>query len=428
MLDMIAFIIPTIATAIIFVAYFAYLLPFRFKNRRLLVLPVLAILIPSTLVSGASNSNMVLNFFVNYVLLLVALCFFRKILLGFLYALILEVVFLLYDGFIYYTICIIWGNVALATPLYYFPGQFVMIMLSSITVSIIARKFKSIQQFDIPKSYWLLLLITPFGSIFLMYHTNLAFQVNHTMLFETLVVVLILFAMIVGSTVIYSNIVDYFNIKLSNQALSSQLMAFSQKQQDIARQHSETIKIRHDLKNQLVPIQTALEEREYQRTCDSLRQVIGTFDTQHHITYTGIEYIDDMLNYKASIACEFGIAFHVNDEMDCPPAASLMDISAAIGIALDNVIEACCQDKVSKDVYIEFGHQKGVFYIKIENHFLHDLKMNRYGELLTTKTDTANHGLGINSIRALIEKNGGVIDLKTENGKFILKMIMNPSK
>ena len=44
----------------------------------------------------------------------------------------------------------------------------------------------------------------------------------------------------------------------------------------------------------------------------------------------------------------------------------------------------------------------------------------------TTKADEASHGYGVHSIKTLTEKYKGQMLIKTENGKYLLRLIFTP--
>ena len=424
MIDFLIFFNATILTPIIIVGYLAYLLPFRMKSKYLLIVPLLTVIFLSSAADRIPISNMVLNFFINCFAILVALIFFGNTMQGLLYVLILEAVLLLSDGFVYHIACIIWGNEYISTEISYLLTQLAVIVISTTILLFVTQKLKSVQYISVPKIYWIFLFTIPAGSIFLLFCIYGLYQSSEVVMLEPLVSIIVVFFIIISTITIYSNTIDYFRIKLHNQKLTSQFEAFAQKQKDVAAISRKMHQIQHDMKNQLFPIISALESDEYDIAKTSLKKIFNGISDNVSIIYTGNEYIDDMLNYKIGVAQKYGVNIKVENKMGISPKISFMDVSAVIGIALDNAIEACSKDVTKKDVSIFFFCWMGIFYVKIENEFLGEVKTDKQGRFLTTKENPDAHGYGLESIRKLLNINDGELNIETKNNKFVLKIIL----
>ena len=51
--------------------------------------------------------------------------------------------------------------------------------------------------------------------------------------------------------------------------------------------------------------------------------------------------------------------------------------------------------------------------------------MKEVGKLISTKNDFRRHGYGISSIQKVADKYGGDVIIETEDGKFVLTVMMN---
>lgn len=422
--------VVTILIEIIVIAYFSYLLRFRLGNKWFLPVPVIAMTIMSIVLSSIISSfglkGMVINFIANSVTLFIGLLFFKDLTRGLLYALIMEVLILLSDGIAYYTVSMITqadNTVVLSDPINLILGLSLNIFLLCGLSLFFGKRLKSIQQMDIPKSYWGLLLMIPACSIWIIYTLYGLYQESQVMLIEVSSSLLLLLGMIFGSTVIYEKIADYFNEKLKNHALSSQIEVLGEKQNNQAVLHRETMNVEHDLKNKLLPVLYSLNNKEFLDAREAVSQILGDLNDIHNISDIGIECIDDMINYKAAIARKDDITFHVDNNIENRPDIPFMDISAAIGIALDNAIEACQKEGANKDIYIDFICKSGIFITRIENDLVEELRTDKHGVYLTAKPDSDKHGFGIKSIQTILDRHNGELHIEVKGGKFILIII-----
>lgn len=108
--------------------------------------------------------------------------------------------------------------------------------------------------------------------------------------------------------------------------------------------------------------------------------------------------------------------------------AHSFDIVIILGNLLENAIDASKQtDEKVLNVYISF--KQGVLKIEIENSFLEKLLLqekNELGEVFfaTTKRNKMQYGIGISSVKKIVEKYNGNMEIKHRNQRFFVKIIL----
>ena len=93
---------------------------------------------------------------------------------------------------------------------------------------------------------------------------------------------------------------------------------------------------------------------------------------------------------------------------------------------LDNAIEATekLEDEEEKQIFIKLIYQKKRLFIEIRNPYRGSLKKGRSGDYLSGKKDQENHGIGLKSVRKVVEKYDGTLDIHTENQQFQITIIL----
>ena len=89
------------------------------------------------------------------------------------------------------------------------------------------------------------------------------------------------------------------------------------------------------------------------------------------------------------------------------------------GNALDNAVE--CEEKRpegSRLIHLSIKDIGNMLFIRVENAY--DGPKITDGEIETSKDDKRYHGFGIKSMRRIVEKYGGEMDVNTANGLFCL--------
>ena len=84
------------------------------------------------------------------------------------------------------------------------------------------------------------------------------------------------------------------------------------------------------------------------------------------------------------------------------------DISLILGNLLENAIEGAEKAEKRKYIKLRIKYDKKNLLIAVENSYGGKLKKIK-GELRTTKEDTANHGIGLASVRRAARKYQGTV-------------------
>lgn len=71
------------------------------------------------------------------------------------------------------------------------------------------------------------------------------------------------------------------------------------------------------------------------------------------------------------------------------------------------------------------GVKKEAWIIVIKNPYEKEIKRDRNGNILSTKTKEYRRGYGLKSIERIVEKYQGESIIDTENGRFSLTMVLN---
>ena len=79
----------------------------------------------------------------------------------------------------------------------------------------------------------------------------------------------------------------------------------------------------------------------------------------------------------------------------------------------------------NKDIEIAMGIKKQSLVLVIKNPYEGYLKQDKSGKLISTKNDFRRHGYGISSIQKVADKYGGDVIIETQDGKFVLTVMMN---
>lgn len=199
------------------------------------------------------------------------------------------------------------------------------------------------------------------------------------------------------------------------------------------QQYFEIRRLKHDMANHL-QVLSALPPEEQKRYFDGLAQNPAFTQTLHYCDDATVNAVlatkENQLNrYGIRLSCFIDIP----KELPFSPA----DICALFANALDNAAEACRKTSENdKKIILESKAQKGLFCLKVVNPTEKSGKEIKYHMSgtdshnpdasipATTKPDKRAHGLGLQSMREVVSRYQGEMELKTENGMAELFLYM----
>ena len=156
------------------------------------------------------------------------------------------------------------------------------------------------------------------------------------------------------------------------------------------------------------------------------RQYISQMDERLHYNDVGIQtghvIADAVINQKFSDAKRQQIDLMVTGTLDSELAIDHMDLCALLSNSLDNAIEACSQieEHAKRKIRLALEVKGGELSIYVENTMRPGLSYSRH--LRTSKKDKRFHGIGMTSMRTIVEKYQGHLKWESELELFKLDL------
>ncbi|MCF0132035.1 MAG: GHKL domain-containing protein [Pseudobutyrivibrio sp.] len=181
-------------------------------------------------------------------------------------------------------------------------------------------------------------------------------------------------------------------------------------------------KERHELKNNYFYIQTLLKEKKYDVLDEYLNNVVGEKLLSLNEINSGNSLMDYILNRKVAQAHKYNIKTYV--EVLVPQQMNISeDLLCTILLnLLDNAIEAS-QREDNPDIQINISYAQSYLVAIIKNKTSSNV-LETNPELLTTKSDSTNHGQGMKIIRQSVHRANGILKFSYENGYFVASVML----
>jgi len=205
-------------------------------------------------------------------------------------------------------------------------------------------------------------------------------------------------------------------------AIINTLWKKEQEQYEISKETIAIINQKcHDLKHQIRAIRY-MKKEEIDAYLEEMEESVQIFES---LVKTGNEVLDTILTEKSLYCRENGITVSCIADGRQMGFINTIDLYAILGNALDNAIEAVAkfkeQEKRQIDVMIYRQQQFLVINIvnPLEEKLVYEKELPR-----TTKKDRLHHGFGLWSIRYMVKKYDGNVNVSEEDNCFSLKILM----
>ena len=150
---------------------------------------------------------------------------------------------------------------------------------------------------------------------------------------------------------------------------------------------------------------------------------------KNEVSRSGNLVVDSLINYKYSLAqkerIDMKCYIFVPEEMVFAGA----DLCIILGNLIDNAMEAV-NSFLPGQRYIDVSitQIKDSLSIMVKNPYKGKLLLNGNGQIITSKQEHRNHGIGLDSVQRTVEKYKGELLIEHEDGIFSVSILLFPPK
>ncbi len=178
--------------------------------------------------------------------------------------------------------------------------------------------------------------------------------------------------------------------------------------------------IRHNLINQIIVLKSQVNEGNVSEANKIMDEIISETQQNGWGIYTENVPINAILNAKINQGELYGVQWGLDIKVPKDLNIDMRDIGTVLGNTLDNAIEACSMlENGDKLININIYCKNNNMTIYIKN------PKNITGTAINTwKKDKDNHGLGLKSVRKIVNKYNGIIINEDKNTYYEVNIMM----
>ena len=223
---------------------------------------------------------------------------------------------------------------------------------------------------------------------------------------------------------LFDHVIKYLHKTADIQSLKKQIQLQDRFYKRLENNQTEIRKMRHDMKHRLEAISIQLNANDYAAAGTDLSAMLAGIDMQK-IVDSGNPQLDAILNLKLSEAQQAGIQVQAKVFVASGLRLTFSDLCVLLGNAFDNAIEACNKIQLrEKIISLEMSSVHQALFIRISN----PLPPPFADDFPSSKKDVENHGFGLKSIQYIAEKYNGTVNIRAQQQKFDLEIVLqNPN-
>lgn len=222
--------------------------------------------------------------------------------------------------------------------------------------------------------------------------------------------------------IVYTRL-GYLRLNALSYDLETQKFIWKEKEKQLlmSKENADIISVKyHDLHHQIAAIRS-MNAAVTEKTLSEVEEALNVYDA---ILHTGNDALDAVLTDKRLYCERLSIRLSCIADGKALGFMTSTDIITLFANILENSVEAVAKlDTYDRTISFVAKEKNGLFSICVENPYLGDL-LFKDGLPVSTKGDLIFHGIGMRSVKTIIKKYNGVMNISADDNIFSIKILL----
>lgn len=319
-------------------------------------------------------------------------------------------------------------DLVIQKDLYRFVGVVVIQIVLFYLTRFMIKRTKKDSTYSLKWNEWFVLLIIPVISIFTMSFVSLIIINIEEQLspMQHIFSILSILGILMTNSLVYVLYVNMHKDHAKQLEYSILQQAFKSQEKSVEETkilYQSVRSIRHDLKQHFQVALTMLHSGKINEAVDYMEKYNDTvLDGISNKVFCDNDVVNYIINSKSKICSDRHIKIYIYIANEIPEFSDL-DLCILLGNALDNAIEGVSGDG-NNEIYLELRNVDNFFMISVKNTII-DSVLEYNPNLISTKNEKEVHGLGILSMKEVVQKYNGSIEFYESDNKFCCDMLLD---
>lgn len=222
---------------------------------------------------------------------------------------------------------------------------------------------------------------------------------------------------------LYDSLINSMRKNNRNILIEEQNQCYAKELELVMEAQNSVRMLRHDLKNHIIAVRALMKRKNYEQAEEYLQQLYDAAGGRSGSDCGNIA-VESMINYKAAEAARDGIRFVTDIQVPADLPVPYFDLSVMLGNLLDNAITAV-RNVPDEDRHISLAmkYRQNCLNLQLVNPYMGKLN-KRKDVLLSTKENREEHGLGLQSVKKIIAKYNGEMEITGKDNIFDVKIVL----
>ena len=212
-----------------------------------------------------------------------------------------------------------------------------------------------------------------------------------------------------------------YQMQQTQKILDLQISQSTREMEDLRGTQELIRRYRHDLRHHLQYVSACIENGRCERAQSYIADICREVEGQKVRQYCENEAANLILSAFAARAERDGIAMKIAGALPDGVKVSDSDLCVLLSNALENAIHACgpfLADGKNCIIDVQFYERGGKLFLQVTNPCTEEIRF----ENDIPVSEEPGHGIGVQSIGAIVQRYGGVHTFVVQDGQFILRL------
>jgi len=188
-------------------------------------------------------------------------------------------------------------------------------------------------------------------------------------------------------------------------------------------QYRKSVAILHDVSRHIRSIENLYQTGEGEQALRYTKEIDSILKPLVPVEYSDNPMLNILLTDKKLLAEQEGIRFNITVQCSGLEFIEPVDVTVLFANLLDNAMEACRQCKAKKEIHVSIRSYNEMVSIRIENTVGKEVRFSPEGRPI--RENGKQGGIGILNVEKCVEKYGGNVLYRQENGKLYSDVLLN---
>ena len=222
--------------------------------------------------------------------------------------------------------------------------------------------------------------------------------------------------------VVYDKLAMSLEVKWEKGMLEKSVEAYHHELDTMKNSQRRIQNLRHDLRHHFIELEGLAKQGKNEEIYSYVKELETSFADTKRAVHTGEYETDSLVNFLVDDARNRAVDVCTDITIPEDLNVSKYKWNVIVGNLLENAIEAASKADMKK-VILKLKLSDGILFLEIKNSYTGRIVME--DGMVKAKSVARNHGIGLRSVKELVDEQDGQMDIKVDDEWFDVKVMIS---